>query len=116
MSQSFAQCLLARALLAQGRTGEALQYARAAHARHAPAWRIDGNEGTLHLAMAECLLATGEADLARKVLRRAADNLEDLADTITEPNARRSYLSELPEHSRLLQLCRQVGFEPWSTS
>jgi hypothetical protein len=33
-----------------------------------------------------------------------------LATAITDLAARRSYLTELPENARLVQLCQQAGF------
>jgi tetratricopeptide (TPR) repeat protein len=106
----FAQALLARALMAQGRTSEALHHARAAYARLEGPAALDGFEGTICLAMAECLRSIGDAVTAREVLRRAADRLGTLATAITDLAARRSYLTELPENARLVQLCQQAGF------
>jgi tetratricopeptide (TPR) repeat protein len=107
--QGFAQALLARALLAQGRTSEALQHAREAYARLEGPATLDGLEGNICLAMAEGLRSIGDAATVREVLRQSAERLETSAKTITDLAARRSYLTELPEHARLLQLCQQVG-------
>lgn len=109
--RSLAQAMLARALLAQARTSEALQHARAAYAQLDNPPGIDGAETTTHLAMAECLLATGDTAAAHEVLRRACSRLRDRADTITDSTVRRSFLAGLPEHARLLQLCHQANLE-----
>ncbi len=105
----FAQALLARALLAQTRISEALQHAREARSRLDNQRVIDGVEGTSHVVLAECVLATGDRPVAHEILREANERLRELADTIDEATTRRSFLTGLPEHQRLLQLCRQAG-------
>jgi predicted ATPase len=109
--QSLAQALLARAQLAQARTGEALQHAREAYARLESPRALGEGESTIFLTMAECLLAAGDTPTARQVLQRASDHLRTWADSMTDPTVRRSFLTGLPEHAQLLQLCRLAHLE-----
>jgi eukaryotic-like serine/threonine-protein kinase len=109
--QSLAQALLARAQLGQGRTSEALQHARAAYDRLECPRTLGEGESTILLTMAECLLAVGDNRTAHQVLQRSSERLREWAETMTDPAVRRSFLTGLPEHVQLLQLCRLAHLE-----
>jgi serine/threonine protein kinase/tetratricopeptide (TPR) repeat protein len=108
-SKPFALALLSRALLMQGRASEALVHARAAHEWLKNKGPLDEGEATVRLAMAECLLQTGDKAGARTVLVEAAKWLMELANTLEEPPARQSFLTRRPDNRRILELCDELG-------
>jgi hypothetical protein len=61
------------------------------------------------LALAECLIATGDALAAREVLDKAAGRILASAEAIEDPAIRESFLTRIPEHRRILELARELG-------
>jgi tetratricopeptide (TPR) repeat protein len=108
-NRPFAIALLARALLAQDRPAEALLSARDAHARLESLGVVDDGEATIRLALAECLIATGNALGAWEVLDKAASRILASADAIDDPAIRESFLTRIPEHRRILELARELA-------
>ncbi len=106
-ARPFALALLARALLAQGRLDEALPNAREAHAQLDRLGFVDDGEATIRLALAECLIATGDQPAAQAAVTAAAQWLRARAQTIDDPAMRESFLTRIPEHRRILELARQ---------
>jgi tetratricopeptide (TPR) repeat protein len=104
----FAIALLARALLAQGRQAEALRSARDAYAQLESLGVVDDGEATIRLALAECLIATGDAPAAQGVLDRAASRILASAEAIEDPASRESFLTRIPEHRHILELAREL--------
>jgi tetratricopeptide (TPR) repeat protein len=105
----FALALLARALLAQGRPVEALVSARDAYAQLESLGTVDDGEATIRLALAECLVATGDRLAAKEVLDKAASRILASAEAIEDPVIRESFLTRIPEHRRILELARELA-------
>jgi tetratricopeptide (TPR) repeat protein len=105
----FAIALLARALLAQGRPVEALLSARDAYAQLESLGVVDDGEPTIRLALAECLVATGDRLAAREILDKAASRILASAEAIEDPAIRESFLTRIPEHRRILELARELA-------
>jgi tetratricopeptide (TPR) repeat protein len=108
-SRPFAIALLARALLAQGRPVEALVSAREAYAQLESLGVVDDGEATIRLALAECLVATGDKLAAKEVLDKAASRILASAEAIADPAIRESFLTRIPEHRRILELARELA-------
>jgi tetratricopeptide (TPR) repeat protein len=103
----FATALLARALLAQGRLAEALPNARDAFAQLESMGIVDDGEATIRLALAECLIATGDKPAAQEAVATTAKWLHARAETIDDLAMRESFLTRIPEHRRILELARE---------
>jgi tetratricopeptide (TPR) repeat protein len=108
-ARPFAIALLARALLAQGRNPEALVSARDAFAQLESLGVVDDGEATIHLALAECLIAAGDTLAAREVLEKAVSRILASAEAIEDPASRESFLTRIPEHRRILELARELA-------
>ena len=104
----FATALLARALLAQGRTEEALPSARDAYARLESLGAVDDGEATIRLAFAECLIAAGDTVATQEVANKAASRILASAEAIDDPASRESFVTRIPEHRRILELARDL--------
>jgi tetratricopeptide (TPR) repeat protein len=104
----FAFALLARAQLAQGRRVEALLSARDAYDRLERLGGADDGDATIRLALAECLIATGDALAARGVLDKASRRILASAEAIDDPAVRESFLNRIPEHRRILEMGREL--------
>jgi tetratricopeptide (TPR) repeat protein len=108
-TRPFAIAMLARALLAQGRQAEALVSARDAYAQLESLGVVDDGDATIRLALAECLIATGDTLAAREVLEKAANRILTSAEAIEDPSSRESFLTRIPEHRRILELARELA-------
>jgi tetratricopeptide (TPR) repeat protein len=108
-ARPFAIALLARALLAQRRPVEALLSARDAYAQLEGLGVVDDGEATIRLALAECLIATGDTPAAHDVLEKASNRILASAEGIDEPAIRDSFLTRIPEHRRILELARELA-------
>jgi thioredoxin-like negative regulator of GroEL len=69
---------------------------------------VDDGEATIRLALAECLIATGDAPAAQGVLDRAASRILASAEAIEDPASRESFLTRIPEHRHILELAREL--------
>lgn len=105
----FAVALLARALVAQGRTTEALPHAREAFAQLEEMGGVEDGEATIRLALPECLIATHDRETAHDAVASTAGWLRARAEKIDEPAYRESFLARIPEHRRILELAREIG-------
>ncbi len=103
---AYALALLARVHLAAGRTSEALPAAREAMALLEELKGMDEGEAMVRLAYAEALHAAGEGPRARAALETTRRWLEDRAARISDPARARSFLEDVPENARLLELAR----------
>jgi tetratricopeptide (TPR) repeat protein len=95
--------VLARALLGQNRTDEALTIARSAVADLEALGSIDEGEGEVRLVEAEALHAGGLMADARERIEQARRRLLDRAGRIADPILRASFL-KIPAHARTLDL------------
>jgi len=109
LAHPFAVALLARTLVAQGRAAEALSHAREAYAQLEKMGGVDDGEATIRLALAECLLATGDREAAATAVASATQWLQARADKIDDPAYRESFLTRIPEHRRIQDLAREFG-------
>jgi hypothetical protein len=66
----------------------------------------------VRLAHAEALQAAGDADAARRAIEAARARLFAIAAKIPEPDYRRAFLDDVPEHARTLTLARTWLGEP----
>lgn len=105
----FARALLARALLAQGHKAEALSTARDAYAEFERIGIVDDGEATIRLALAECLLVSGDRLAAKEVLAAATRQVHAWAATIEDFAGRQAYLTRIPEHRRILELAQELA-------
>jgi hypothetical protein len=91
--------------LAQGRAAEALAAAEDAVARCTAMGGCGMFRGAfVRLAHAEALRATGAHDAARHAIAEARARLFSIADRIADPEYRKSFLEQVPEHARTLAL------------
>jgi tetratricopeptide (TPR) repeat protein len=95
---------LAAIELAQGRATDALATAEAAMGRHEALRAFGFKGGFARLVHAEALAAAGEAEAASAALSAARERLLAQAARITDPKVRRSFLRDVPEHARTLEL------------
>ncbi|MBI4954640.1 MAG: protein kinase [Myxococcales bacterium] len=100
--------VLARVLAARGRGEQALAHAREAMAIREELGAIGHGEAQVPLALAEALLASGDADAARAAALAGRDGLRRRADLIGEPRYRASFLDAVPENRRTLELAREL--------
>jgi tetratricopeptide (TPR) repeat protein len=107
-ARPFSLALLARALLAQGRLADGLPLARDAFAQLESMGIVDDGEATIRLALAECLIATGDQPAAQEAVATTAKWLHTRAETIDDPAMRESFLTRIPEHRRILELAREL--------
>lgn len=99
--------VLACIRLAQGRAGEAREISERALSRA----RSSGighaiRHGMLLLVHAEALHALGDHDAACQTIREAREDLRRRAAKIPDPEVRRSFLDNIPDHRRTLELAR----------
>jgi eukaryotic-like serine/threonine-protein kinase len=96
---------LARLRLAQGRSAEALAAAEDAMARCAAMGGCGMfRSAFVRLAHAEALEATGDREAACRVIAEARARLREITDRIPDPAYRRSFLEDVPENARTIEL------------
>jgi eukaryotic-like serine/threonine-protein kinase len=100
---------LARALLAQGRTDEALDHARRAHQQLEEVGTVEDGEASIRLIYAETLLAVGEVAAAREVMSKARRRLDERAAAIDKVEWRQAFFQQLPDNVRTLEVERQLS-------
>ncbi len=99
-----AMAVLSRALLAQGRAGEALDAAREAMEQLGGLGSIDEGETLIRLMYAESLSAAGNRHAARAAILAARARLFERANRITDDHWRDSFLENIPDNARTLEL------------
>ncbi|MEO5618137.1 MAG: AAA family ATPase, partial [Candidatus Eisenbacteria bacterium] len=104
--QAFALAMLATALLRQGLAEEALAAAAEGMAILDQLLVLEEGESLLRLAHAEALEATGHRTEARAAICRARDRLHERAAKISDPELRASFLANIPERARTLELAK----------
>jgi tetratricopeptide (TPR) repeat protein len=99
---------LAALRLSQGRATEALAAAQDALGKYETMSACGFFRGAfLRLTHAECLEATGSRDAARKAIAIARERLLMIAEKVSNPEYRTSFLENVPENRRTLELARQ---------
>jgi predicted Zn-dependent protease len=101
-----ALAVLAQIMLARGRCAEAMQAASDAKARLDALASIDEGESRIRLAYAEALLAVGRKAEASDAIATARDRLLARAVRITREDWRESFLHQVPENRRTLELAQ----------
>lgn len=105
----FAQALVARALLGQGRGVEALALAKAAFNQLVTIGGQDDGEAIVRLTYIECLLESGLKEDAKFVLEASLKELQKKSLAIDEPAWRLAFIQGVPEHKRIFELGRKLG-------
>jgi eukaryotic-like serine/threonine-protein kinase len=91
--------------LRQGHAAEALAAAEDGLSRHKALGACGFFRGVRQrLVHAECLAAVGQRDAAHKAIALSRDRLRCIAEDIAEPAYRKSFLEEVPENRRTLDL------------
>jgi eukaryotic-like serine/threonine-protein kinase len=99
----FALAVLARSLLAQGRS-EAFPLATEAYTMLKTAGTVQDGEATIRLAYIECLVTRADTATAREIIQEAVTRLRHLSASIDDPDWRDSFLTRIPEHRRILEI------------
>lgn len=108
LEQVAATATLAAVHLDAGRAGEALSASRVAMARYRALGACGFFRGQkLRLVHAESLAAAGEEEPARAAIREARDHLLKQAGAIVDIDYRRSFLENVPENARTIELSRR---------
>ncbi|AGP39839.1 serine/threonine-protein kinase [Sorangium cellulosum] len=96
--------------LAEGRVAEALASSEEAAAQlDAIGTAAFFRNAFVRLVRAECLEAAGDREGAKAVLRKARGWLLAVAEKIGDPDYRRSFLDDVPENRRTLELASRAG-------
>jgi tetratricopeptide (TPR) repeat protein len=106
-NRAMALALLARTELALGRPEDAARDSEEAFSVLAELGGIEDGDALVRLVRYEVLDAIGETDRALKVLAAARDRLLDRAAAIGEPDLRASFLDNVPDHARTIELARE---------
>lgn len=107
LDQPAAAATLAAALLAQGRVAEALTTARRA-VHMFEERKAFGFKGTFaSVIFAEALRASGAHEEAREAIAVARDRLLAMAARVENRELRRTFLENVAEHVRTLQLAKE---------
>ncbi|MDY7231678.1 serine/threonine-protein kinase PknK [Hyalangium rubrum] len=93
-------------LLALGRSREALEVAEAALQLFERIGMAGFGEIDLRLAVAEAREATGQPQSAREMLRTTLSRLRPRVEDLPDAATRARYLTQVPNHARLLALAR----------
>ncbi len=104
-TQTVARAVLARILLARGAVAEALAEISQAVALLGESAVYEG-EATVRLVYAEAQRAAGDEAAARATLLAARDRLIERAERIRQPAWRSSFLENVPDHARTIELAR----------
>jgi ATP/maltotriose-dependent transcriptional regulator MalT len=104
--QAYARARLADALRARGSLAEALECARGAVELVNSMGIVEEGEAFIRLIYAELLFERGERPKAAAAIGAARERLLARAAKISDPAARASYLSRVPDHARTLELAR----------
>ena len=108
LEQTAAAATLAAVHLAAGRVDQALSASREAMARYKDLGACGFFRGQyLRVVHAESLAAAGEEEAARAAIAEARDHLFEQAATIGDVDFRRSFLENVPENARTIDLARR---------
>jgi tetratricopeptide (TPR) repeat protein len=99
--------ILSQALLAGGRTAEAIGAARRAMTMLEELGGIDDGEALIRLAFAEALAAAGDLPAASAAIAAARERLLGRAARIGDERLRRSFLERVPENAETLARAAQ---------
>jgi eukaryotic-like serine/threonine-protein kinase len=103
-----ARAVWSQVLVAAGRHAEAVTEASLAVATVDDLGGIEEFESLARLALIEAHLASGDHASARLAISRAADRLHERAAAIGDAALRTTFLDQVPENRRVLELARDV--------
>ncbi len=95
---------LAQARLAQARPDDALEAIHAALQLVQASGEIEGGDSLLHLVLAETQRALGNDAAAHSAIATAKERLLERAARIQDPALRKSFLENVPDNARTLEL------------
>ncbi|WP_437283664.1 AAA family ATPase [Sorangium sp. So ce375] len=98
--------ILARVLLALGRTDEAVRAAAEASARLSEFGTLEEGEALVRLTYAEALAASGRRAEAEVAIASAKAALLARAEKLSDPTWRERFLRDVPDNARALDLAR----------
>ncbi|WP_437283665.1 AAA family ATPase [Sorangium sp. So ce375] len=98
--------ILARTLLALGRTDEAVRAATEASARLSEFGTVEEGESLVRLTYAEALAASGRRAEAEVAIRSAKAALLARAEKLSDPTWRERFLRDAPDNARTIELAR----------
>jgi ATP/maltotriose-dependent transcriptional regulator MalT len=104
--KAFAYAVMAQVLLRAGRPVEALAAASRGKDLLDTMGTMEDGDALVRLVFAEALHANGDIDTARAALSAAHDSILRDAETIRDDEMRHSFLHNIPEHARILELAR----------
>jgi tetratricopeptide (TPR) repeat protein len=107
-AQIFAFAMLAAARLGSGQVDLALAAARRAMDLLIELGGVEVGESAIRLVYAEALEAACEHEAARAAFESARDRLLERADKIRDPGRRESFLTNIAENARTLELARKL--------
>ncbi|WP_437274861.1 protein kinase [Sorangium sp. So ce375] len=99
--------ILARTLLALGRTDEAMRAAAEASARLAEFGTLEDGESLVRLTYAEALAASGKRAEAEAAIASATAALLARAEKLSDPTWRERFLRDVPDNARTIELAQQ---------
>jgi ATP/maltotriose-dependent transcriptional regulator MalT len=108
-TQVYALAVLAGVHLAQGRAAEARAGAMRAKERYDALGGIEEGESLVRLVLASALEATGDRAGAREALGAAYVRLGARAEKLRDPVRRKSFLEQIPENARTVELAKEWG-------
>jgi TPR repeat protein len=111
-TNALAHGVMAQILLRAGRPGEALAAARRGKDLLDSIGSVEDGDALIRLVFAEALHATGDVDGARAALSAAHASILRDAKTIRDITIQRSFLNNVPEHARILELARAWAVTP----
>jgi tetratricopeptide (TPR) repeat protein len=99
---------IARILLARRNLLDALAFAREAFHELETLGGVEEGEALVRLMLAETLEAVGDHEAAAAATKRAAERLVERAAKISDLGWRKSFLENIPEHARTMELVRRL--------
>jgi tetratricopeptide (TPR) repeat protein len=93
--------------LAMGRAGDALQHAQQAKSILDSPAGVEEGHVLIRLVHAEALRATGDLPAAHAAIDEAKERLLESAQRISDPTLAHSFLDNVPENARTLELARK---------
>jgi hypothetical protein len=96
-------------LLARGLTAEARKVAHEAQQLLDGVGSIGDGDAFVRLAYARALYQDGDRDAARTCAGRAREQLITRSERIAEPETRRAFLENIPEHAETFALAAELG-------
>lgn len=111
--RAYAYAALSNTERALGRVDEAVAAAEASMAALREVGTEEG-EAFVRLCHVEALHAGGRNDEARRALFEADQKLAERAARITDPAHRTSFLRDIPEHARTVEMAEALGVGPTS--